>query len=229
MVDQEIKYLKDYMTHLQYIKKFSQNTIKAYKQDIQQFFDYFKTNQLKIEKDNIRDFISTIFLKTKNKSTISRKIYAIRSFFSYLLKIGKIDKNPFDVITVPKVDKQMPEILTEREMIEFLDRLPESQFLELRNKAIFELLYASGLRISELVHLKKTDIDFGSNTLRVLGKGKKERIVPFNDNAKEILLKYIREAKKKFKVEVDFIFLNARGGRITERSVERILNSKRWR
>ena len=224
-MDQEIKYLKDYMTHLQYIKKFSQNTIKAYKQDIQQFFDYFKTNQLKIEKDNIRDFISTIFLKTKNKSTISRKIYAIRSFFSYLLKIGKIDKNPFDVITVPKVDKQMPEILTEREMIEFLDRLPESQFLELRNKAIFELLYASGLRISELVHLKKTDIDFGSNTLRVLGKGKKERIVPFNDNAKEILLKYIREAKKKFKVEVDFIFLNARGGRITERSVERILNS----
>ena len=222
-MDKESRYLKEYIEYLTHIKKFSPHTIKAYRQDIRQFLGYFKENNLKIEKDTIRDFITVIFLKTKNKATIQRKIYALKSFYAFNMKQGKIDKNPFDVISTPKNEKKLPEILTEKEMLAFLDTLPEDNFLRLRNKAVFEFLYATGLRISELVNLKLTDINFREGMLRVLGKGKKERIVPFNDHARAILLRYLDQARQRFKKPVDYIFLNARGNKITDRAIEQIL------
>jgi len=222
-MDKESRYLKEYIEYLRDIKKYSLNTIKAYKQDIEQFFNYLKKNKLKIERSTVKDFISVIFLKTRNKATVSRKIYAIRSFFSFLIKKGKLKENLFDFINTPKIDKKIPQILTEKEMIMFLDSLPQTGFFKLRNKACFELLYATGLRVSELTNLKIQDIDFAECVLRVMGKGKKERIVPFNDKAKGILLKYLDEAEIKFKVKNEFIFLNSRGEKITERSIERII------
>lgn len=222
-MDKESRYLKEYIEYLRDIKKFSLNTIKAYKQDIEQFYNYLKENKLKIGRDAIKDFISIIFLRTRNKATVSRKIYAIRSFFSFLMKKGKLKENPFDFINTPKIDKKIPQILTEKEMIMFLDSLPQTGFFKLRNKACFELLYATGLRVSELTNLKIQDIDFTECVLRVMGKGKKERIVPFNDKARDILLKYLDEAEIRFKVKNEFIFLNSRGEKITERSVERIV------
>mgnify|MGYP001096396764 CR=1 FL=1 len=222
-MDKESRYLKEYIEYLRDIKKYSLNTIKAYKQDIEQFFNYLKKNKLKIERSTVKDFISIIFLRTRNKATVSRKIYAIRSFFSFLMKKGELKENLFDFINTPKIDKKIPQILTEKEMIMFLDSLPQTGFFKLRNKACFELLYATGLRVSELTNLKIQDIDFAECVLRVMGKGKKERIVPFNDKAKEILLKYLDEAEIKFKVRNEFIFLNSRGEKITERSIERIV------
>jgi integrase/recombinase XerC len=224
-MDNQSRNLIDYLEYLQHIKKFSPHTVRAYKQDIQQFLDYFQEGKLSVNKENIRDFITVVFLKTKKKTTIARKIYAIKSFYIYLLQKGKIAKNPFDAIGTPKVDKVLPEILTEREMSEFLDRLPEDTFLHLRNKAIFEFLYATGLRISELTGLKLVDINFDEELVRVLGKGKKERIVPFHDHAKEILLKYLAEARRQFKTSIEYIFLNARGKKISDRSVEIILQN----
>jgi tyrosine recombinase XerC len=220
----ESRYLDDYLQQLQDIRKFSPHTVKAYRQDIEQFLDYFKENNLKVQRDTIRDFIAFIFKRTRNKATVSRKIYAVKSFFAYLLRNGKIDKNPFDGISTPRTDRKIPQILTEKEMMAFLDRLPEANFLEIRNKAIFEFLYATGLRISELTGLKIGDISMAEGLVRVLGKGKKERIVPFHSQARQMLLKYLREAGKKSKREIEFVFLNARGGKITERSVERILD-----
>jgi integrase/recombinase XerC len=222
-MDKESRYLKEYIEYLRDIKKFSLNTIKAYRQDIEQFYNYLKENKLKIGRDTIKDFISMIFLRTRNKATVSRKIYAIRSFFSFLMKKGKLKENPFDFINTPKIDKKIPQILTEKEMIMFLDSLSQENFFKLRNKACFELLYATGLRVSELTNLKIQDIDFTECVLRVMGKGKKERIVPFNDKARDILLKYLDEAEIKFKVKNEFIFLNSRGEKITERSIERIV------
>jgi integrase/recombinase XerC len=224
-MDNQSRDLIDYLEYLQHIKKFSPHTVKAYKQDIQQFLDYFQEGKLSVNKENIRDFITEVFLKTKKKTTVARKIYAIKSFYIYLLQKGKIAKNPFDAIGTPKVDKVLPEILTEREMLEFLDRLPEDTFLHLRNKAIFEFLYATGLRISELTGLKLVDINFDEELVRVLGKGKKERIVPFHDYAKEILLKYLAEAKRQFKTSIEYIFLNSKGKKITDRAVEIILQN----
>jgi tyrosine recombinase XerC len=224
-MDKESKYLADYIEYLRHIKKYSPHTIAAYSQDIQQFLEYFKEGNLEIDKHTIRDFITTIFLKTGKKTTVARKIYAVKSFYSYLLGQGKIAKNPFDVISTPKIDKTLPEILTEKEMIAFLDRLPEDTFLHLRNKAVFEFLYATGLRISELINLKLIDINFNETLIRVMGKGKKERIVPFNNHAKGILLRYLAAAREKFKEENEYVFLNNRGRRITPRAIEKILQT----
>lgn len=221
----DAKHLTNYIDHLRHIKKFSENTVKAYRQDIQQFISFFQEKNLAINKGTIRDFISHIFLKTKNRATVSRKIYALRSFYDYLIRLGKEEKNPFDMIDVPKVTKKMPSILTEKEMFAFLDRLPEENFLQLRNKAIFELLYASGLRISELTHLKLEDVDFNEGMIRVMGKGKKERIVPFNDISRSTLIRYLEAARKQFKIPSEGIFLNHRGKPISERGVEMILKA----
>jgi integrase/recombinase XerC len=223
-MDSESRYLNDYLEHLTHIKKFSPHTVKAYRQDIQQFFDYFEENNMAVDKNTIRDYISVIFLRTKNKATISRKIYALKSFYGYLVKQGKLAKNPFDAVSSPKNEKKLPEILTENEMSAFLDKLPEETFLQVRNKAVFEFLYATGLRISELVNLRITDINFTDDMVRVLGKGKKERIVPFNEQAKSMLLKYLDRARLQFKKPVDYIFLNAWGRKITERAIELILH-----
>lgn len=222
-MDNNRKYLDDYMDHLKNILFFSSNTIRAYNQDINQFFDYIKENKLKVNKDNIRDFISDIFLRSKNKATIARKIYAIRSFYAFLLSRGKVEKNPFDGIRTPKIDKKLPEILTEKEMGEFLDNIPSDGFLNIRNKALFELLYATGLRVSEISNIKVSDIDKRERLIRVLGKGKKERIVPFNKKSLDLINVYQEEIFKKFGNKTEYIFLNYKGAKISERSIERIL------
>jgi site-specific recombinase XerD len=225
-MDRERSNLTEYLDHLRLIKKFSDHTIRAYRQDIQQFIEYFEEKKIQINKENVRDFISASYLKSRNKSTLSRKIYAIKSFYLYLVETGKLEKNPMDSITVPKIDKKMPEILTEREILSFLDRLPEDGFVGVRNKAVFEMLYATGLRVSELTHLKHEDVNIQECMLRVMGKGKKERLVPFHSQARDILIKYLHEVRVKFTEDSPFIFLNNRGTRLSERSVERILQSE---
>jgi len=222
-MDKAEQYLVNYISYLKDIKKFSANTIKAYQQDIAQFFKHMGKEKLLIDREDIRDYISKIFIQSRNKSTVARKIYALKSFYSFVLKNGGIEKNPFDGINTPKIDRKIPEILTISEMNKFLDRLPKKNFIELRNKAIFELLYATGMRISELTNLKLTDIDFENRLLRVMGKGKKERIVPFNETARDALLRFNRESKLKFKITKEYVFVNNRGNKITDRSVERIL------
>ncbi|MEN8153065.1 MAG: site-specific tyrosine recombinase/integron integrase [Acidobacteriota bacterium] len=222
-MDKRRKDLKEYLEFLSEIKNFSPNTIKAYRQDIEQFINWFEENGVPLSRDNIKDFLSDIYMNTRNKSTLSRKIYAVRSFFQFLLNNGRIDKNPFDVISVPKIEKKLPKILTENEMAGFLDKLPEGSILEIRNKAIFELLYASGLRVSELTNLKKENINFRERLIRVFGKGKKVRIVPFNETAGSIIKKYLIISEKKYKILPEYIFLNFRGEKISDRGIEKIL------
>ncbi len=224
-MEKKDKYLTEYLEYLRDIKKYSDNTIRAYKQDIKQFFRYFALNKVEIQKQTIRDFMAEVFLKTGSRSTISRKVYAIKSYFSYLFNRGKIQNNPMAAINSPKVEKKIPQILTEAEMLKFLNSLPKNTFLEVRNRAVFEFLYATGLRISELTGLKIIDINFTQRMLRTMGKCKKERIVPFNHYAREILLEYLAKAKIIFKRENEYVFLNSRGKRITPRSIERILQN----
>ncbi len=222
-MDKSRKNLNEYLSYLKDILFFSPNTIRAYGQDIIQFIDYIKENNFKVNKDNIREFMSFIFLKTKNKATVSRKVYAIRSFYDFLLSKGIIDKNPFDGIRTPKVDKKLPQILTEKEMIDFLNNIPADNILNIRNRALFEMLYATGLRVSEIAGLKKNNVDKREKLIRIIGKGKKERIVPFNKTALEALNVYQDEVYKKFGNTTDYVFLNYKGTKISERSIERIL------
>ena len=222
-MDKKRSDLIDYLEYLSDIKKFSPNTIKAYRQDIDQFMIFFNYEYHDLSRDKIRDFLSNLYLSTTNRSTVSRKIYAIRSFFQYLIRQGRLEKNPMDLISIPKADKKLPEILTEDEMIRFLDELPGGSLSEIRNKALIELFYASGLRLSELTNLKKENVNFRERLLRVLGKGNKERIVPFNRKAGEVLKEYIALSDAEFKKSNEYIFLNYRGKKISERGVEKIV------
>ena len=222
-MDQESRDLTRYLAYLRDIKKFSGHTIKAYAIDIRQFLAYFADKNLPLDKGNIRDFIAHIFTRSRNKATVARKIYAIRSFYGFLVKAGVRSRNPFDGILTPKQDRRIPQILTENEMLGFLDALPEGNFLQLRNKALFEFLYATGLRISELTGLRLGDFQFAERLVRVLGKGKKERIVPFHDQAAAVMIRYLESRRSAFNAEHDYAFINFRGGPLTPRSVERIL------
>lgn len=222
-MDKRRRDLTDYLEYLSDIKKFSPNTIKAYRQDIDQFLIFFNYEYFDLSRDKIRDFLSNLYLTTTNRSTVSRKIYAIRSFFQYMIQQGRSEKNPMDLISIPKADKKLPEILTEDEMIRFLDELPGESLSDIRNKALIELFYASGLRLSELTNLRKENINFSERLLRVLGKGNKERIVPFNRKAGDVLKEYIALSDAEFKESSEYIFLNYRGKKISERGVEKIV------
>jgi len=222
-MDKEIRYLNRYIDYLSEIKKFSGHTLKAYAIDIRQFCAYFSEQGLPVSKNTIRDFIAHLYVKSKNKATVARKIYAVKSYYGYLVKTGIQAHNPFDGIGTPKQDKKIPQILTENEMQEFLDALPEANFLQLRNKALFEFLYATGLRVSELTGLRDEDIHFAERLVRVMGKGKKERIVPFHESAAAIMARYLAGRRAEFQGRNDRVFVNSRGGTLSQRSVERIL------
>jgi len=222
-MDKKRRDLINYLEHLSDIKKYSPNTIKAYKQDIDQFVSFFNHKYYDLSRDKIRDFLSHLYLSTSNRSTISRKIYAVKSFFQYLIKLGISERNPMELISIPKSDKILPEILTEAEITKFLENLPENSIQEIRNKALFELFYASGLRLSELTNLTRENTNFAERLLRVLGKGKKERIIPFNRKAGCILQKYISLSDEKYPTKSNYIFLNLRGRKISDRGVEKIV------
>lgn len=222
-MDKEIRHLNNYIGYLREIKKFSANTLKAYTIDIRQFHAYFSEQRLPVSKNNIRDFIAHLYMKSKNKATVARKIYAVKSYYGYLVKTGIQPHNPFDGIGTPKLDKKIPQILTENEMQQFLDALPAETFLQLRNKALFEFLYATGLRISELTGLQADDVHFADRLVRVMGKGKKERIVPFHEQAAAVMTQYIERRRTEFSGQGERIFVNSRGGPLSQRSVERIL------
>jgi site-specific recombinase XerD len=222
-MDKASGHIDGYLAFLREIKKYSPHTVKAYGIDIRQFCQYFETNNLPVNKNNIRDFMAFTFSQKRNKTTVARKIYAVKSFYGYLVKTGTLKSNPLEGTGTPKLDRKMPQILTENEMLEFLDALPEKNFLQLRNKALFEFLYATGLRISELTELKNADIHFGERLVRVMGKGKKERLVPFHEQAAGVLSRYLQCLRSDLRYQGEMVFVNSRGGKLSQRSVERIL------
>ncbi len=216
-------YLKKYLEHLEVMKNYSVQTLKAYRQDIEQFFSRTARTELPaVSRTDIRLFIAGLVEKRLRKSSISRKLYALSSFFDYLLELKIVTSNPLDGIKVPKIERQLPKILTVNEVSAFLDNLPENSFKELRNKTIFELLYASGLRVSELVSIQLSDLSLSERLIRVKGKGKKERIVPFHQKAQQLILRYLAQ-RAKSRAKTASLFVNLRGGALTARSVERIL------
>ncbi|MCX6554271.1 MAG: tyrosine-type recombinase/integrase [Candidatus Aminicenantes bacterium] len=219
----EIGNLDSYLGYLREIKKYSAHTVKAYGIDIRQFCHYFDENKLSVNKNTIRDFLASVYAQRKSKATVARKIYAVKSFYGFLVRTGVLKNNPLEGTGTPKLDRKIPQILTESEMLEFLDALPEKNFLQLRNKALFEFLYATGLRISELTELKTGDVHFGERLVRVMGKGKKERLVPFHEQAAGILMRYLQCLRSEMSYQGDRVFVNSRGGALSQRSVERIL------
>ena len=222
------KEINNFTDYLKYQKNASTHTIKNYKFDLYRFKKFLEEKNISLnDVDNviIRGFMADCFKKEESKSTIARRLAAIRSFFQYLVRQGKIMDNPAKIVSTPKQEKKMPSFLTEEEIMHLLDSIKPSTPLEARDKAILELFYATGIRLSELVSLNLEDVNLKEQLIRVKGKGKKERVVPFGRMAAQSLNNYLklRATINKGKVDEKALFLNYQGKRISPRSVERII------
>jgi integrase/recombinase XerC len=223
------KELEAFISYLKHEKNASPHTITSYGRDLDQFAEYLNRYNISLRKiDNVilRGFLAVLYDKKIKKSTISRKLAAIRSFFQFCIIRGWLEDNPAKIVATPRQEKPIPSFLSEEEMADFLDLPRSDKPLDLRDRAALELLYATGLRVSELVDIDLEDINFVERLIRVRGKGKKERIVPFGKRAEDCLTSYIRLRPMINRGEVDekALFLNYRGERITSRSVERIVD-----
>jgi len=224
-----IKELKIFLDYLRYEKNASLHTISGYRRDIEQFLSFIHSRKIKYHQaDNriIRSFLAQLYNKALKKSTAARKLAAVRSFYQYCVQKKWMDENPAKMVNTPKQEKSVPSFLSEEEMEVFLDLPVSDKPLELRDRAVLELLYATGLRVSELVGIDLSDINFEERLIRVMGKGKKERIVPFGIQAEKHLKQYL---KKRFlihkgQIDKEAVFLNYRGERLSSRSVQRIVD-----
>ena len=207
--------LRSFLDSLYIEKGLSKNTVSSYKNDISSFFSWCDKEQidrLKVTDLNLNNYISYLFSIGLKSSSINRKISSIKHFYLFLLKKKVIKNSPADEITTPKQEKYLPTSMSEDEVESLLGSPKSSIKIERRDKAMIEILYATGMRISELVNLKLTDIDFNRSVLKVFGKGSKERLVPYGEKAAEALRIYLEDRKK---LDSKDVFLSNRGTRIT--------------
>lgn len=221
--------LAQFLSHLKHEKNASPHTIASYRRDLNQlarFLEEKKVGLTRVDNVLLRAFLATLYEKKIKKSTIARKLAAMRSFFQYCIRMKWISDNPAKVVATPRQDRHVPSFLSEKEMEAFLDLPRSDKPLDLRDKSLLELLYATGMRVSELVGIDLEDVSFEERLIRVRGKGKKERIVPFGRMAEDSLRDYMRARIfiNKGSIEEKALFLNYRGERLTSRSVERIVD-----
>lgn len=216
------QHIARFLIYLQAEKNSSEHTVKNYSIDLRSFFAF--TKDLPVEKVDyleIRRFLASLNEKGFSKSSISRKLACLRSFFKFLVREGNLKENPASSISTPKKDKKLPLFLEEKEISNLLDAPAADVKTEKRDKAILELLYSSGIRVSELVGLNIEDVDFFGEVLRVRGKGKKERLVPAGSKALNAIRDYVDlrgEGGSRGP-----LFLNKGKTRLTDRSVRRIV------
>lgn len=216
-----------YIEFLNYIKNeknYSKLTIKSYKEDLEEFLfvtklkDIYYTSEIDIKK-------YYKYLYNKNNSTISRKISTLKSYYKFLCKNSNYS-NIMTKFKLPKKKKSLPTFLNYKDLEELISASSEGDFGE-RNKLIIEMLYATGVRVSELVNIKLSDIDFSEKTIRIHGKGNKERFVFYGEYCEEALNLYINNLRRKLvdKNNNEFLFLNKYGGKISDRSIRNIINT----
>lgn len=215
--------INKFTDYLRFEKKYSENTISSYKRDLSKVDKYIKKNFKTLSKNDIQAYIQYIS-KEENSSSVSRNISTLKSFYKFL-EINKYCKNnPVFTITNPKKRQKLPKVLSEEEVNKLLDINLNTDY-DYRNKAMLELMYSSGLRVSELINLNVNDIDLMNSTVRIFGKGSKERIVPLNNYASEALKNYILYHRATlFKHgENNYLFLNNHGNKMTRQGFFKIL------
>ena len=213
---QEDSNLRSFFDYLYIEKGLSQNTVQAYETDILSFLNWLtKTpniNYLNLKEDNINKYIAYLFKSKLKSSSVNRKISSLKSLYLYLIKKNILKNSPISQIITPKKEKYLPSSMSEEEVDRLLKSPNPSNKTEKRDKAMIEMLYATGMRISELVNLKLTDVDMQRCVAKVFGKGKKERLIPFGEAALEALSDYISDRDKSASKE---IFLSNRGKKLS--------------
>jgi len=200
------------------------NTRRAYRGDVEDFVRFVSESSSDVvDHETIRAYIVHIY-KGLKKSSLARKVSAIKMFFRFMKKKGYIDENTSLIIRSPRIEKHLPKFYTIDEMFHFLDFLPRDGWLNMRNRAIFELMYSSGMRASEVLAMDKEDLHLEGMWARVTGKGGKERVLPFGEKAKEALEEYLAAVgiMDKFAANTA-LFINFRGERLTYRGLLRIM------
>ena len=216
------KLIEVFLRYLLIDKGYSKNTIMSYKKDLDKFSIYFKNKDIKdIDNSNLKDYIKSLDL---NEKSISRTISCLKSFYKFLIIEKVIKDNPTDGLYMPKVKKSLPNIMSVEDVTKLLDIKLDDHF-SYRNKAMLELMYATGLRVSELVELKFNDIDFSDDIVRIMGKGSKERIIPMGDFAKTYLEEYIYNHRNLMLKgnNCEYIFLNNHGKKMTRQGFFKII------
>jgi len=221
--------LNQFLSYLKYEKNASPHTIKSYKTDLNQLAEFLKEKGILLrEVDNVllRGFLARLHERKEMKSTVARKLASIRSFLQFCVKRKWLEDNPAKVVSTPKQEMHIPSFLSEQEVANFLELPYSNKILDLRDKVVLEFLYATGVRVSELVGINLEDISLEERLVRVKGKGKKERLLPFGKKAEESLMKYLRgrSSINKGRIDQKALFLNYRGQRLSPRSVERIID-----
>jgi integrase/recombinase XerC len=231
------KNIRDFETYLTTERNVSEHTRIAYISDIREFASFLQQNNFikdadaisSIEPETIRAYLGHLFRQKVKKVTVNRKISSLRAFYKYLLRNGQIKNNPATLIRTSKTEKYVPTFLSVDEMFVLVNTEGGDSIPSLRNKAMLELFYSAGLRLSELAGLNITDLDFQKELVLVRGKGKKERIVPIGKPALTAIADYLAKAGEIRKnIDEDIfkipLFLNVRGKRITVRSIARIVD-----
>ena len=216
-----IKYLDKFFTYLEVEKNYSPHTLLNYRIDLVEFAAFMgKTSVEAVEYSDLRRFLAQLKGRNLKPRTLARKLSSLRSFFKFLQREKVIKANPAKLLVTPKLDKPLPHFMSEEETVQLIESPKSGKTNSPRDKAIFEILYSTGIRVSELVGLNVDDVDFIGNVIKVMGKGKKERIVPIGNQALSALKEYLDGQK----LEHNFVFANKNGTRLGDRSVRNIIN-----
>ncbi len=223
------KIIKDYLEYLKYQKNYSDYTVLNYKNDILEFFDYLSREGLnfkKVEYSDIRFYL--MYLKDDkhdDNSSVSRKLSSLRGLYKYMANEGIIKTNVFSLVNAPKKSKKLPRYFEYNELEELFLVPDINTSLGQRDLLLLEMLYATGVRVGELVNIKVKDIDLGRKNIIILGKGNKERYVTYGEYCEDILKKYLNDGYILLnKLDSEYLFLNNNGGNLTERGVRYILD-----
>ena len=211
--------IEEFIKFIQFEKGLSSNTISAYKNDLKQYFDFLKKINKTIHNvspEDLTEFLWQLKQNNLSSNSIYRKSSCLTQFYKFLLSEGLTTNNPTEFLIKPKLQKKLPQVLTVEEVDRLLNYIPKKKFNDIRNKAMIELLYATGLRVSELVNLKFDQVDLQNKFIRVIGKGGKERIVLLNKKSIEALKEWLKVREKKFSGKLSsgydsYIFLSKLG------------------
>lgn len=224
-------YLDEFLENIEYQRGYSENTIINYENDIEEFISFLKKEGIEKLKDVdygiVRFYLMELYNKKFSRNSVSRKLSSLRSFFKFLHAKNKIEMNPFSLVSSPKKEKRLPKFLY-NEDIEKIFEVPDTKkSLGQRDYLILELLYDTGIRVGELVNIKLNDIDFSNRTIRILGKGNKERIVLFGVYLDDILNLYLNDGRKEILKDNnnEYLILNGHGNNITTRGVRLIIEN----
>lgn len=227
------KLIRQFVDYLRQERAYSEHTIEAYARDLQQFAAFYTeyANQVpldvrQINRIGVRHYLGMLAEAGLAMSSITRKLASLKAFFKYHVRVGSLSVNPVALVKSPKTDKKLPTTLSEEQIARLIDEIPGDGFVPVRDKAILELFYSTGVRLSELLNSNFGDVNFNGLTIRVFGKGAKERILPFGKRAAQAIQEYLKIRRREFgQVSLqDALFISKRNRRIARPTVQKMVS-----